>query len=342
MKLHSVFALAAVSFASLMLRPAFALAEGESPASLEYVAPTPDCVSNDAFQALVKAEIARLPSSDRDRRLSVRIVQHEGLYAGTLTTETGVRQVTAGRCDEVTASLAMIIAMAVTSADVTAPSTPPAGPAPAPAPPLLAPAAVPAPASAAPRSEPPPPTDRKADSGNNASPAKWRVGARGFATNHPSWGTPNPGVMGFASVEVPWGFHAMMFEGGIGASFARGSTPREFGPPSVGPPPWSPSSLTFVIVDTEACLLDVPIGESGFSVLGCLRVAGGTFSGSGGALYPSSGLALWGGLSTRLRWQSPIRLFFEVNFDAMYGTISDAADNSPGWFEGGASLGVQL
>ncbi len=332
MKLHSFFAFTVVSLASLMLQPALALAQGESPASLKYVAPTPDCVSNDAFQALVKAEIARFPRSDRDRRLSVRIVQQEGLYTGTLTTETGVRQVTAGRCDEVTASLAMIIAMAVTSADFTAPSTPLAGPAPAPAPPLLAPTAVPAPV-----------TDRKADSGDNAAAAKWRIGARGFATNHPSWGTPNPGAMGFASVEVPWGFHAMMFEGGIGASFARGSTPLEYGPPRVGSTTvQSQSSLTFVFVDTEACLLDVPIGESGLSVLGCLRVAGGTFSGSGGALYPTGGLALWGGLSTRLRWQSPIRLFFEVNFDAMYGTISDLADNSPGWFEGGASLGVQL
>jgi hypothetical protein len=89
MKLHVFFALTAVSFVSLPLRPAFALAQGESPASLEYVAPTPDCASNDAFQALVKAEIARFPSSDRNRRLSVRSVQQDGLYAGTLTTETG-------------------------------------------------------------------------------------------------------------------------------------------------------------------------------------------------------------------------------------------------------------
>src|ERR1035438_2731631 len=96
MKLHSFFALTAVSFASLPLRPAFALAQGEAPASLEYVAPTPDCVSNDACQALIKAEIARFPSSDRDRRLSVRIVQQDGLYAGTLTTGTGAgRTITA-------------------------------------------------------------------------------------------------------------------------------------------------------------------------------------------------------------------------------------------------------
>jgi hypothetical protein len=80
---------------------------------LEYVAPTPDCVSNDAFQALVKAEIARFSSSDRNRRLSVRIVQHDGLYAGTLTTETGaVRTIAAARCADVTAALAVIIAVA--------------------------------------------------------------------------------------------------------------------------------------------------------------------------------------------------------------------------------------
>jgi hypothetical protein len=113
MKLHIFFAFAAVSFAALPLRPAIALAQGEAPASLEYVAPTPDCVSNDTFQGLVKAETARFPSSDRDGRLSVRIVQQDGLYAGTLTTETGAgRTITAARCDDVTSALAVIIAVA--------------------------------------------------------------------------------------------------------------------------------------------------------------------------------------------------------------------------------------
>jgi hypothetical protein len=97
-----------------------------------------------------------------------------------------------------------------------------------------------------------------------------------------------------------------------------------------------------VILDTQACLLDLAIAQSGFSLLGCLRGAGGYFSGSGGAIYPSQGLAVWGGIGTRLRWQSPIRLFFEVNVDAMYGTISDAADSRPWWFDGGASMGFQI
>jgi hypothetical protein len=325
---------------------ASARAQGERPILFEYSAPTPECPTSEAFQTLLRAEMARSSDVEHAFHFALRIRRiPDGRYEGTLTTETGVRQLKASRCDELTASLAVILAVAEASASGPAPSTRPAGPAsaPAPAPALPAPAAVPAPAPAAPRAQPPDAaTDRKPDSGGQASAVKWRVGLRGFATNHPSWGTPNPGVMGFASVEGPWGFHAMMFEGGIGTSFAHGSTPREFGPPTSGPTTTGPSSLTFVIVDTEACLLDVPIGESGFSVLGCLRVAGGTFSGSGGAIYPSMGLALWGGLSTRLRWQSPIRLFFEVNFDPMIGTISDAADSRPWWFEGGASLGLHI
>jgi hypothetical protein len=340
MKLRFLFGLLTTWLAFLALAPS-AQAQGERPILVEYSAPTPECPSSEAFQRLLRAEMARSSDVEHAWRFALRIRRlPDGRYEGTLTTETGVRQMTASKCDEVTASLAVIIAVAEPSADVPATSTPPPGPAPAPVPPLLAPAAVPAPASAAPRSAPPPATEGKPDSGDHASPAKWRVGARGFATNHPSWGTPNPGVMGFASVEVPWGFHAMMFEGGIGASFAHGNTPEELAP-TIGPTS-VPSKLTFVILDTEACLLDVPIGESGFSLLDCLRAAGGTFSGSGGALYPFVGLTLWGGLSTRLRWQSPIRLFFEVNVDAMIGTISDAADSRPWWFEGGASLGFQI
>ena len=319
MNLRFLFGLLIPSLAFLALAPS-ERAQGEPPILVEYSAPVPECPSSEAFQTLVRAEMAPSSRVERTWRFALRIRRiPDGRYEGTLTTETGVRQVTASRCDEVTASLAMIIAMAEPSADAPAPSTAPA----------------------APRSEPPPATDRKPDSGDNASPAKWRVGARAFGTNHPYWGTPNPGLMGFASVEVPGGFHAMMFEGGIGASFAHGNTPQAWGAPSLVPTN-VPSSLLFVILDTEACLLDIPIGESGFSVLGCLRVAGGTFTGSGGAIYPSVGLMLWGGVGTRLRWQSPTRLFFELNFDAMYGTMSDAVDDTPGWFEGGASLGVQL
>jgi hypothetical protein len=320
MKLRFLFALLTTWVAFLALAPS-ARAQGERPILVEYSAPTPDCASSEAFQKLLRAETARSSDVEHAWRFALRIrLIPDGRYEGTLTTETGVRQVTASRCDEVTASLAVITAMAEPSPDVPTPTTPPAGPAPAPAPPLPAPAAIPA---------------------DDASRVNWRVGARGFVTDHPSWGTPNPGVMGFASVEGPWGFHAMMFEGGIGASFAHGSTPNELGPllPSASP---VQSRLAFVFLDTQACLLDVPIGESGFSVLGCLRVAGGGFFGSGGAVYPAVGVVVWGGLGTRLRWQSPIRLFFEVNFDAMVGTISDDVDTRPWWLEGGASLGFQI
>jgi hypothetical protein len=320
MKLHSFFALAAVSFASLPLRPAFALGRGESPASLEYVAPALDCVSNDAFQALVKAEIALFPSSDRGRRLSVRIVQKDGLYAGTLTTETSaVRTITAARCDDVTTALAVIIAVAE-------------------------------PPDAAPTAPPSPPADRHAqvdlsqpnepdrERQGSASSLEWRVGARGFASTH-SWGTTsslgtNAGALGVVSLELPWGFDKMMFEVGAGMST------------QIGGAPWD---LTYLILDTQACLLDLPIGDTGLSVLGCLRLDGASFRSlrvggpaGFGVVAPTNGGAFWTGVSARLRWQSPVGLFVEGNVDGMYGTVSAGEDNDPAWFAVGLGVGLRI
>ena len=316
MKLHSFFALAAVSFASLPLRPVFALAQGESPASLEYVAPTPDCASNDAFQALVKAEIARFPSSDRHRGLSVRIVQQDGLYAGTLTTETGaVRTITAARCDDVTAALAVIIAVAEPSG---------AAPADTPTPPANGSAQVDLSHPSEPDREP----------AGSASGLEWRVGARGFTSTHPSWST-NVGGLGAVSLELPWGFRKMMFEVGGGMSTVIGG---------------SPFATTYLILDTQACLLDLPIGSTGLSVLGCLRLDGAKFRSSrvggpaaaGVVAFPDNGGAFWTGASARLRWQSPARVFVEGNVDGMYGTVSAGEDNNPAWFAVGLGVGLQI
>jgi len=317
MKLHHFFALAAVSFASLLLRPAFALAQDESPASLEYVAPTPDCVSNDAFQALVKAEIARFPSSDRDRRLSVRIVQQDGLYAGTLTTETGaVRTITAARCDDVTAAVAVIIAVAQPSN--AAPSDPHS-------PPVNGSAQV----------DLSQPSEADREPAGSASRLDWRVGARGFGSTQ-SWSS-NVGVLGAVSLELPWGFSKMMFEVGGGMST------------NIGGAPWA---VTYLILDTQACLLDLPIGDTGLSVLGCLRLDGAEFQSTrvGGPALPlgagppptNNGGAFWTGASARLRWQSRVRVFVEGNVDGMYGTVSAGEDNNPAWVAVGLGVGLRI
>lgn len=317
MKLHIFFALtAAVSFAAPPLRPAIALAQGESPASLEYVAPTPDCVSNDAFQGLVKAEIARFPSSDRDRRLSVRIVQQDGLYAGTLNTETGaVRTITAARCDDVTAALAVIIAVA---------EPPNAAPADPPAPPADGHAQV----------DLSQPNEPDREPAGSASRLEWRVGARGFTSTHPSWST-NVGGLGAVSIELPWGFRKMMFEVGGGMST------------DIGGSPWA---TTYLILDTQACLLDLPIGSTGLSVLGCLRLDGAEFRSSrvggpaplAGVAPTNNGGAFWTGASARLRWQSPVRVFVEGSIDGMYGTVSAGEDNEAAWVAVGLGVGLQI
>ena len=281
----------------------------------------PDCASNDAFQALVKAEIARFRAPDRNRRLSVRIVQQDGLYAGTLTTETGaVRTITAARCDDVTAALAVIIAVAV-----------PAG---------AAPADTPSPAASgsaqvdlSQRSE------RDRERQGSASRLEWRVGGRGFASTHGADGLAlgaNAGALGVVSLELPWGFDKMMFEVGAGMSTQIGG---------------SPVDLTYLILDTQACLLDLPIASTGLSVLGCLRLDGAEFRSSRvggpapppGVVFPTNnGGAFWTGASARLRWQSLVGLFVEGNVDGMVGTVSAGEDNNPAWLAVGLGVGLQI
>ncbi len=313
-------ALMTISVASLLLQPRLALAQDERPLLGEYVAPSPACPSSDAFQALVRAEGARSGTLEPDWRFSVRVVQQDGLYAGTLTPATGgVRTVTATRCEDVTAALAVIIA-------VVDPSSP------APDEQLRRPA------------DAPPPLSRQVDlvQANEHGPghagersrSQWRVGARGVASTHPSWGSPNAGGLGVVSLELPWGFRKMMFEVGAGVSKAMGP---------------EPPAITYLIFDTQACPLDLPIGNSGISVLGCLHLAAARYTAwqkqdpsAASPLVNSDGTAFWSGASARLRYQTPMRLFVEGNVDAMYGTVSRNENSSPGWFGVGLGVGVQI
>src|ERR1700722_648447 len=98
--------LVATVFALALARPSWA--QDDRPVIVEYVAPSPECASNDAFRALLQAEIARTTGPHPAWRFSVRIRREDNAYEGTLTTETGVRTVRAARCDDVTAALAVI------------------------------------------------------------------------------------------------------------------------------------------------------------------------------------------------------------------------------------------
>jgi hypothetical protein len=173
----------------------------------------------------------------------------------------------------------------------------------------------------------------------SASGLEWRVGARGFASTHGADGLAlgaNAGALGVVSLELPWGFDKMMFEVGAGMSTEIGG---------------SPVDLTYLILDTQACLLDLPIGDTGLSVLGCLRLDGAEFRSSrvggppppAGVSFPTTnGGAFWTGASARPRWQSPVRLFVEGNVDGMYGTVSAGEDNNPAWFAIGLGVGLRI
>ena len=304
-----------VFLASLLLEPQ-ALGQDERPVVVEYTAPTPECASSEAFQALVNTEIARSPRLDRNWRFAVRILRRDSIYEGTLTAESGAeRTITAARCDDVTAALAVIIAVAE-------PSGAPSASTPSP------PANVSAPV------DPSQPSEPDVKPAGSAPGVEWRVGARGFTQTHPSWNA-NIGALGAVSLELPLGFRNMMFEVGGGISTDYGVSP------------WS---TTYLILDTQACLLDLPIGSTGISVLGCLRLDGAEFRAArvggppvpGGFPPPNNGGAFWTGASARLRWQSPVRVFLEGNVDGMYGTVSAGEDSQPAWVAVGLGVGMRI
>jgi len=143
--------------------------------------------------------------------------------------------------------------------------------------------------------------------------------------------------LGAVSIELPWGFRKMMFEVGGGMSTTMFAAP--------------PVDTTYLILDTQACLLDLPVGGTGLSVLGCLRLDGAEFRASrvGGPAPPpgqffptNTGGAFWIGASVRLRWQSPVSVFVEGNVDGMYGTVSAGEDNDPSWIAVGLGVGLRI
>jgi hypothetical protein len=126
-ELRFFFAAMTIFLASLAFEtPAWA--QHERPVVVGYEAPA-ECASAEAFQVLLAIEIARSPAPDRPWRFSVVIRRQPDSYAGTLTTESGARTVTAARCDDVTAALALIVAMAE-PATAAPPPPPPAPPVP--------------------------------------------------------------------------------------------------------------------------------------------------------------------------------------------------------------------
>jgi hypothetical protein len=137
------------------------------------------------------------------------------------------------------------------------------------------------------------------------------------------------GGVGVLSIEIPGGFGKMMFEVAAGE---LSSLDRAY-------------PLNYTLLDTQACLLDLPIGASGLSILGCLRVAGASFNTVyqyGGSQYAQGGGALWAGGGARLRWQTPVGVFLEGSLNGVYGTVSSGESSTPGWMELGLGAGFRL
>ena len=298
------------------------------PVVVEYVAPN-ECASTEAFHALLQAQVARNPNPDRPWRFSVTVrhvdgsaqrdvANGEGDYVGTLKTESGVRELRAPTCDEVTSALALVIAMA----EPELPAPPP--PEPPPPPPIVR---APPPIVAAPVIAP----DR-ADATDPHAP-QWRLGLR---AEHWADGSNIAfnGAFASAAVEVPWGFPKMHFELAVGAMYYSSNAPTTVLP---GQTPYPTGDVALGLVDAQACPVDLPIASTGIDVLGCGRIVVGLSKG----LHSNGdyGFAGWGGGGGRVRWQSPWRFFVEAHFDGLYGT---RVEGVPALMDFGGSVGFRI
>jgi hypothetical protein len=288
-----------------------ARAEDARPVVVEYIAPPPpECASVDTFQAAIAAEVALGPRARSDWQFAVRVVPGEGGYTATLTSGATTRTVHGRTCDDTTSTLAHLIAGT--------------GPDALPPPPSEAPSPAPTPPAAPAVDQAPPPRERDGK-------AEWRLGGRFQAWSHGAAAYGNSsatslGGMGVLSVELPWGiFHKTMFEAAGGAM--ESSAPG--------------TSLTYYVIDTQACLFDLALGASGLSLLGCLRLAGAWFKATD-SYGPEPGGALWFGAGARLRWQSAGAVFLEGHLNGVYGTVSGPEVNKPAWLDLGATLGVRM
>jgi len=302
-----------------------ARADDTLPVVVEYVAP-PECAPTEAFHALLQAQIARMPNPDRPWRFSVTVRSNEGSdYEGTLAFESGTRILHAGTCDDLVAALTFVIAMAT------------------PAPTALPPPAVvenpPAPLHDLVIQGPPPAAmvrDRDRADAPVENETRWRLGVRMQDWTNGAW-LSAIGPSAVASVEPQWGSYRMMFELGVGVLVSSFTPVVNYYQYPNGTQ-FVQNTITWGVLDFQTCPLDLALGRTGLSVLGCGRFAAAINHDTTGE---SSG-AIWVGAGGRLRWQTPLRVYIEAHANGLWGTQSGPLYGSPGWMDFGGAIGVRI
>ncbi len=291
-----------------------------------YAAP-PECAQSAAFQELLSAEIARTPNPDRPWRFTVTI-HHDGDYAGTLKTETGVRELRAPTCDEVTAALALVIAMA--QPELPAPKPPVVTP----VEPVVSAVVAPRPVTTVLALHRPVEHDAREQAPRAESNDQWRIGLRPQTWMDGSQVSLRGATLN-ASVEVPWGFPKMQLELGVGALYMPNGTSVSVVGVSSQVQTLTPVMLG--VIDARACPIDLPLGASGLSVLGCGHFAAAVTKGV--ATNGDYGTAGYIGGGGHLRWQSPWMVYVDAHFDGLYGGRIEGVS---ALMDIGGSIGIRL
>jgi hypothetical protein len=289
------------------------------PIVVEYSAP-PECASVEAFQALLSVQVS--PRADRRWRFIVN-VRREGDYVATITTSAVTRELRAPTCDDAVAAAVMVIAVASPDEDPPPPPPPPTMVAPVVAPPV-------APVALEPVAPVAPLLTRERTNAPRESGPEYRLGLRAQNWGNNSWLLAYGGSV-TASVEPSWGRYRMMFELAVDVLESDFNGLMPYRDPH--------HAITWGVADFQTCPLDYAFGSTGISLLGCGRLA--LAANHDSATGPNDS-AFFIGAGGRLRWQSPVRLFFEAHVNGVYGTQSAPFWGSPAWLDTGAQVGVHL
>jgi hypothetical protein len=164
------------------------------------------------------------------------------------------------------------------------------------------------------------------------NPLEWRLGAR---VEHWADGAQIGFNGGFVTLglEMPWGLPKTQIDVGLGGLYYEHRLYKNwFGPGDPGS-----AHLVLGLIDTQACPVDVPLGQTGIDVMACARFAFGVTQGL--QTNDSFAFGAWVGGGARLRWQTPWKMFVDAHFSGLYGM---RVEGVPALMDFGGSVGFKI
>lgn len=312
--LVALAALAPLTVALLVGRPAAAAEEAATGVIVESYETTDGCPSEEGFREQVERRARRAGPSSATLRVAVNVERERRDLVGTIVVtdargERSTRKVNASRCDEVVSALALVAALAIDDAAREVESTPPED------------------ASEPPRTSPP--TAPASTAIDAPAPPPEREQARTFAVRAGAQGAAQSGVTPDVVMTVPVFLDLTLearrdrrgigvrFEPGLRALGIFGASDRKAAGTAVAELTWTSGAL-------DACPARIHAGPA--SLVPCVRIEIGVLAAKGEQIVPArSDSRLWSALALpiRLRLEPWRHVFFEIEGAARTPLVRD-------------------